>query len=202
MPCCREYVIHHRRCQLSGICILPARVIAADERQAVRQRVRDAVGEPWTRFDHDAARLQKLQIRVETDSSKRDDHADVRQGAQFRVEMRKAVDDFLGRRLVIRRCAAYGRRDERVPQHESIVAPLRGRDVREAETMERGHQEITGAADAIAREHATRAVRAMRRRRQSDNQQARVTSPKPGTGFPQYASLRYARRFSRATRPQ
>jgi hypothetical protein len=44
----------------------------------------------------------------------------------------------------------------------------------EARIMHRAHQEIARAARAVAGEDAARAIRAMRRGRQADNQQTRV----------------------------
>jgi len=43
-------------------------------------------------------------------SSQSDDDADAREGADFGVEVRKTVADFLGRRLVVRRRAPHCRR--------------------------------------------------------------------------------------------
>src|SRR5919201_6434757 len=48
--------------------------------------------------------------------------------------------------------------------------------------MQRRHQEIAGTADAVAGEHAAGAVRAVRRRREADEQQARVGITEPGYG--------------------
>src|SRR5438477_29627 len=71
-----EDVVHHLRCQFSGVRVLATRVIAADERVAVGQRVRDTVAEKRFGTNHETPVLQQIQIRVEADLPQRDDEAD------------------------------------------------------------------------------------------------------------------------------
>ena len=78
---------------------------------------------------------------------------------------------------------------------------LRGRDVGEAGAMERGHQEVAGPADAVAGEDAAGSIRAVRRRREAEDEQPRARgSPNRARAAPSTMSSRKARRFSRATR--
>ena len=69
--------------------------------------------------------------------------------------------------------AAHGGRDVRISQRETIVSILRRREVGESGAMERSHQEVAGSADAVSGEDAARTVRAVRRRRKTNDQQAR-----------------------------
>ncbi len=73
----------------------------------------------------------------------------------------------------------------------SVEAVVGSRDVgmfAKPVTMERRHQEIARAADAVAGEDPAGAVRAVRGRRQPDDEQPRAGSPNPGTGRAQYVS--------------
>ena len=102
----------------------------------------------------------------------------------------RQASDLLGRRLVVRRRAAHRRRDERVGQRQAIVRPLRRRRAGEAVVVQRAHQEVAGAAAAIAGEHA-----AVRLAPCAAGARPRIStrasgSPKPGTGRPQYTSSR------------
>ena len=117
--------------------------------------------------------------------------------------MRQAARDLLGRRLVVGRRAPDRRGDERITQCQPVVRVLRRGDVREAGAMERGHQEIARAADAVAGEHAAGAVGAVRRGRETDDQQTRAWDRRSrAPACAQYVSSRYARRFSRAIAAQ
>ena len=101
-------------------------------------------------------------------------------GARLRSQDGQAAIDFFGQRLVRRRRASYRRGDIRVRQRQSIVDALRRGDVREAGALERGHQEVARCADAVAREHPARPVRAVRGRGQPEDQHARVRIAKAG----------------------
>src|SRR5262245_23372732 len=59
---------------------------------------------------------------------------------------------------------------------------VRRGDVGEAGAMERTHQEIARAADAVACEHTAGSVSAMRGRRKPDDQQARARVAETGHG--------------------
>src|SRR5215467_6141123 len=88
--------------------------------------------------------------------------------------MGKAVDDLLRRRLVRGRRAADCRQDERVAQRQAVISAMRRRHVGEARAVQRRHQKIARATDAVPGENPSRAVRAMRRRCETDDQQSRV----------------------------
>src|SRR6266508_423172 len=128
------------------------------------------MAEDLPRTYHDVVALEQLQVRVEGDLAERDDDADARQCGNLRVEMRQTPGGFFRRRLVVRRRAPDRRGDERVAQREAVVRVLRGGDVREAGAMERRHQEIPGAASAVAGEDAAGAVGAVRGGGEADDQ--------------------------------
>src|SRR5262249_5143951 len=94
--------------------------------------------------------------------------------------MRQAIGDLLRRRLVAGRRAAYCGRNERVAQPQPIVRPLRCRHVGKAGPVERGHQEVAGAAGPVAGEDASSAVRAVGGGRKADDEQPRQRIATPG----------------------
>ena len=63
----------------------------------------------------------RSQVGVEGDRSERHDRPHARQCEQFGVEMRQAIEDFLGSRLVVGRRTTHGGGDERVGQRQPIV---------------------------------------------------------------------------------
>jgi hypothetical protein len=109
---------------------------------------------------------------------------DTRQREELRAEVRKAAGDFFRRRLVVGRRAAHRRGDEGVAQREPVADVLRRGNVGEARLAQGRHEEVARSADAVAGEHAARTVRAVRSRRQADDEQARARSPNPGTASP------------------
>ena len=151
-------------------------MIAADERLSVRQPVRESVPERRSRPRHMPASLQQLQVGVEPNLPESDHHSNARKRVELRFEVRQAVADFFGRRVVVGRGAANGRRDISIAQRQPVVAILRGRDVRVAGAMQCRHEEVARAADPIAREHAAGPIGAVGGRREADDQQ-------PGEGI-------------------
>ena len=100
--------------QLAGVGVLPARVVAADQMRPVGSRCDRAVRERGRGRDTTPAPLEQLQIGVEPDPPERDDDPDAGKRVDLGVEVRQAVGDFFGRRLVVGRRAADGGGDERV----------------------------------------------------------------------------------------
>jgi hypothetical protein len=129
--------------------------------------------ELWPRRSCNAAAGEQLQPRIEGDLAQYDDHVHARKKGDLGVEMIETACDLTGRRFVARRGAAYGRRDVRILQPQPIGRVMRRRDVREARPVERRHQEIAGSTDTITGKDAARAVRSVRRRRETDEQQTR-----------------------------
>ena len=168
-----EDPVHHPRRQFPRVRILAARVIAAEQRLAVRQSMRHAVAKLWTRPHRQATVCEQTQVRVKGDLAECNDDDDARQRAEFGVEMRQTAADFLWCGLVVRRRAPHGGGDERIVECQPIVRALRCGNARESRTMKRRHEEVAGSPDAVAGEHAACAVCAMRGRREADDEQSR-----------------------------
>ena len=149
-------------------------MVAADERLAVWQAIARRMGERRPRPDDDVAAPQKLQVRVERDLAERDDDAHVGQRVDLGLKVGKAPRDLLRRRLVVGRRTPDRRGDECITEDQAVVRIARRRDVREAGAMERAHEKVAGSADAVAGKDAAGAVRAVRGRRQADEQQPRA----------------------------
>ncbi len=174
-----EYSEQHRRSEPSRIRILPAWMVRADERPPIGKRRDRPVPERGTRLDDAAARIQELEVGVKRNLPERDDDADAGERVEFRVEVREAVGDLLACRLVVGRRAADRGRDEGVLQCQPVVWSLGRRDVGEARAMQRGHQEIARAPDAVAGEHTAGTVCAMSGRGEAENQQSRPRIAEP-----------------------
>src|SRR5436190_11641307 len=172
-----EHLIHHARGQLAGVRVLAARMVAANERLPIRDPMDDTMCERRLRTLMDAAMCQQPYVRVETDCPEADHHAHPPQRGRLVVEMRQAVGDLFGCRLVAGWRATYRRSDECVAELEAIAGMTRRREIRESGTMESRHQEVAGAADAITREHAAGPVRPVRGRREADEEQMRIRIP-------------------------
>src|SRR5229473_2360618 len=70
--------------------------------------------------------------------------------------------------------AAHCGGDERIAQPQAVPRMLGGGNVGEPGAVERRHEEVARAADAVAGEHAPRPVRAVRRRSETEDQQPRA----------------------------
>jgi len=171
--CTSENPRQHCCSEAPGVRVLPARVIAADERHAIREDVHRSVSEGRAGAEADALRAEQPQVGIERDCAEGDDRVHVAKRADFRCKMRKTFADFLRRRLVRWWRAAHGRGNECVSQLQSIVGLPRGADVGEAGLVQRRHQEVARSADAVAGEHASGSVGAVRRGSETDDEQSR-----------------------------
>ncbi len=115
--------------------------------------------------------------RVPGDLPQGHDDAQSREPVELPVEERRAVGQLLGGRLVARRRAAARGADERSTQREAVVAPDRARLVGQAGAVQRPVEPV---ARAIAGEHPPRAVRAVRRGCQAEQQDPRAAIAEPG----------------------
>ncbi len=148
-------------------------MVAADEGLAVRQSVRHRMPELRPRPSELSRTSQDLKVRIESNLAERDDDLHVRQGGKLRLQVGEAVVDLLRRWLVGGWRASDRGGDVRVSQRQAVGPVLRGRDIGVAGAVEGRHQEVAGAADAIAREDAAGAIRAVGRRRQADDEYPR-----------------------------
>ncbi len=176
--------LHHRRRQLPRVRVLPAWVITPDQpvrsARTITHRHDRTVRELRTRRYAYSAAPQQLQPRIERDLAERDDDTRARQRGDFRFEVIEAANDLLRHRLVVGRSAPHRGDDVRVGQREPVIDVTRRRDVGKAGTMQRRHEEVAGAADAVAGEDAPRAIGAVRRGRQPDEQHPRIRIAKAG----------------------
>ena len=171
----RKDVVHHARRQLAGVGVLPAGVVAADERLAVGQRVRDGVAEGRPRPQRDAASLQQLQVGVEADlarARRRRARAAARRSRRRDAAGSCAISSGVGLLSGGAQRTAAAMKTSRSCDPSSTR--WRGRDIGEAGAVQRRHQKVAGAADAVAGEDPAGAVGAVRRRRETDEQQARA----------------------------
>ena len=88
--------------------------------------------------------------------------------------------------------------DVRVMQRQAIVDVLRCRDAGEARAMQRRHQEVAGAARAVACEDTSRAVGAVCGWREPDEQQTRERVAEAGNGTTPVRVVAIRSRLSRA----
>ena len=199
-----EYALHHRRRQLAGVRVLPARVIAAEQcmrsartiassSRRHRDRTADADATRTPRRRSSCSHASNAILPSATTTRARGSVVDLR------VEMIEAARDLLRQRLVVGRRAAHRGEDVRVRSAQAVVDVSGRRDVGEAGAMQRRHQEVAGAADAVAGEHAAGAVGAVRRGRQADEQQPRVGIAEARHRAAPVGLVRYARFFSCAT---
>jgi hypothetical protein len=109
----------------------------------------------------------------------RDDHAHTGQGRQFVHQVLVTVRD-LGRRGAIRRGRTPDRRgDVGVDQPQRVAGVPGDRLIGEAGAVHRPHEEIAGAADAVARKDAAGPIRAVRGGRQPEHEDPRTRIAEP-----------------------
>lgn len=173
-PSLPEYSLEHPGCQLAGIGVLTTGVIGGDDDGRAVISMDASVAERRARLDGDAAASEQLPVRVECNLAQRDDDLDPRERVDFGREMILARGDLVGVRLVVGWRAPDGRRDEGVAKRQAVRGVPRYRDAREAVAVQRAHQEVTGASDAVTGEDAARAIRAVRGGREAENQYPRA----------------------------
>jgi hypothetical protein len=106
-----------------------------------------------------------------------------RSGTQYvylALQISATVENFGRQRFVVRRGATRCRRDAHVSQRQPVIGGSSIRLVSKTGVIQGLIQEDTGA---IARKHPARAIRAVRARRQSDNQQLRLWVTESGHRF-------------------
>jgi len=150
-------------------------VVRAHDDETVRRIDDDTVPEFRTLRDAERFGDRGVGNRPET-------HDDARrgQGRKFAPQERQAPCPLVRCRRVVGWHAANGERHPRAGELETVVVVARRRLVGETRTM---HGAVQPVAAAIAGEHATRAVRAVRTWRESDDDDACVGITEPGDGF-------------------
>ena len=108
------------------------------------------------------------QERIHRGLAQRDDNLEVLKEAQLPFEKRLASRELRSRRKISRRDAPHGGRDDAIMEDEAITARDGRRLVREARAMEGAVQPCTAP---VACEHSSRAVPAMGRGREPDDEE-------------------------------
>ena len=172
--------VEHRASETAGVRVLPARVVAPQERRRARDRI--AAGGSLPRHDRTSDVAWEC--------------PDARRSIVFHAICPKATTTRTRSRSSISR-ARYGaqaasssgvgllsggaQRAEAVmnasEQREAVAQPDRRRLVREPRPVKGGIEPVTGI---VAGEHPSGAIRSVRRRRQSAEQYARVPIAEPG----------------------
>src|SRR5882672_1697285 len=178
----RQHRVDHLRRELPRVRVLLAHVIAAEQHGPAGDlrfrsvaELRSGPGHPQSPPDEVGER------RSPPDAAERQYHAHVPQGRDLTVEPAAASRQLVGQRLVLRGCAAAGRRDERPRQAEPVALPDARRLVRESGAVQGGVEEV---AAPVAGEHAPGPVSPVRRRRKAHDEErrARVAEPRQRTG--------------------
>ena len=166
-----EHRIEHVFGQSPGEGVLLAHVVAAQHGAAVDRHL-DAVPERRdARRQRHAGRPQGRPQRGPAEAAEHDDHPQPRpQQLHLARQPRPAGVALLRCRLVRRRGAPHRRGDVDVVEAQPVVGRDRGRLVRQAGPVQR---RIEPVAAAVAGEHPAGAVRAVRRGRQTDDQDLR-----------------------------
>ena len=192
----RKTVVDHRRRQLAGERVLLAGVKAAEQQ---RRGGRASSTAPWPKRGRGRGTgTPRAASRRSAASQANAPRQTITRTSREQLELARRVRQArvaLGRRrLVRRRRAAHRRRDPGVAQRQPVAGVHRRRLVGEARAVQRGEQEV---ARAVAGEHAAGAVGAVRRRRQAEDQHARVGIAEAGD---RPAPVLLARRTTRASR--
>src|ERR1700675_3052549 len=124
--------------------------------------------------------LQVVEIGFESDSPQSNDDAQIFQPFEFALQIRSAVGQFHGQRLVIRRRAAGGGSDIKTGQHLAIVAGSRGGQEGESRLVQHRINEVAGS---VSGERASGAIGAVGAGSESENEDAGMGITEPGNGL-------------------
>src|SRR5579885_953768 len=174
----REHIAQHVLGEFAGGGILLAGMIRAyEQRIAVSSPVLPIVAkrERGAAAD-DAAVLQDRQVDVECDLAESDHDSNVLKDVELAFEIATAIPNLVRRGLIRRGRTPHRRRDIGPGQHQSVVPADAVRLGGEASLVERAVQPVAGA---VSGEYPARPVAAMRRRRQPDDEPARVRIAEP-----------------------
>ena len=137
-----------------------------------RERVRRIMSEGIKRPARDcAAILQDREIVIVGQFTESNNDLNVAQQVEFPLQITATGANFFHRRFIVWRGAVAGRGDVGVFQLQAVVDTSTLRLCRETSRVQHAVQNVAGT---VPREHAAGAIRTMRARSQSKNQQPRV----------------------------
>jgi hypothetical protein len=171
-PCAQKDAGEHGAVQAAGIGIAQGWVVRGQKVKVVGEKVIRSVAEAVGRFAGDDASMQKVrEVAVEGDLSETDDDADAWERLDFAGEVGGAVANLLRLRLVTGRGATDDRGDPGVAEFEAVVAVDCAGLAGEAELVQDGVHEVTGA---IACERTAGAVGSVGAWREAEDEDAGV----------------------------
>src|SRR6266852_9988943 len=124
--------------------------------------------------------LQIVEIGFESDSSQGNDDAQIFQSFEFAFQIRSAVGQFLGQRLVARRRAASGGSDVEIGQNKPVVTVGRRRLTSKSRFMQHRIHEVAGG---VAGKGAAGAIGAVRAGSESEHEDAGMGIAESGNGL-------------------
>jgi len=162
----------HGVVEAPGIGVAQGGVVAAEQAEAVGERVFGRVGEAVVGAASDDTRSEEVREEaIPGDLAQADDDADFGQRGDFRGEVDAAVADLLGGGLIARGSAADDRGDPGMAQPKAVVARDGDRFGGESELVQDGVHEVAGA---VAGEVAAGAVGAVRTGGEADDEHAGI----------------------------
>ena len=170
----------HGAVQATGVGVAQRRMVAAEQMQAVGQRVLCGVREAVVgAASNDACGEQVGEEAVPRDLAKADDHADAGQRVDLGCEVDGAVANFLRCGLISRGRAANDRGNPGVAEAEAVVAGDGSWLVGEAEFVQNGVHEVSRA---IAGEWAARGIGAVGSGGEAEDEDAGAGIAETGDG--------------------
>jgi len=152
----QEHPCEHRPVQPSGVRIAQRRMVAAEQRDAVGQRILGGVGEGIGGASLDDAFVEQVrEIAIPRDLAKADDDAHPGKRCHLGGQVGRAGAYLLRRRLIAGWGAANDRTNPNVAQLKAVVAANGSGFASEAEFMQHRIHEVSGA---VAGERAAGAV--------------------------------------------
>lgn len=109
--------------------------------------------------NRDAGLLENGEARIECDGAQGHEDARARDERELPPQVLAAVAQLLGKRPIVRRCAARRRRDQRAGNLEAIAGADRLGTVGETHGVQRSKEKV---ARLVSREDPTRSVAAVR----------------------------------------
>jgi hypothetical protein len=167
-PCPKKDASEHGSVEATGVGVAQGRVIGSEKMQTVGEKILGAMGETVLGFaGDDAGFKQKGEVAVKGYLPETNGDTDSRQSLDLCRQMGGAVADLLGMRFVAGRGAADDRGYPRMAKLEAVVAVDGPGLAGQAEFMQDGVHEITGA---VAGKGPAGAICSVRPRGKAENE--------------------------------